>query len=409
MKFIGLFSGAGGLDHGFKQSGWQPVILSDYWLPAVNTLKANNPGVDVYDWDVADLDEDTINNALFKAGVSKTEVDAVIGGPPCQAFSRLNQNQLFEDGKETDINKNDPRRSLFMDFLRVVGYIKPKFVVMENVSDISTRKLGGNGQDKHKLIVEVIEEEFNNAGYRMKYSTIKTNEYNVPQKRKRIIFIGVRKDLNIIPTFPAAVKLNTSVKKQFEGIKKTDPNQDYKNHSEEWKNKISHIPQGGYYKDLPIEFKVLKPVTEEYIRTYTGQWRNFCFKNENGRLILFDTVWTKKSKKKVLVIKYGDVLFDMSVFIQQAVNGFDVFRIMPRMGTYLRRIRNDVSHTVTRNPLIHPEENRELTVREKAAIQTFPHNYEFIGSIQEQHILVGNAVPCNAAEIIANHLKALDK
>jgi len=409
MKFIGLFSGAGGLDHGFKQSGWQPVILSDFWLPAVNTLKANNPTVDVYDWDVAKLDESMINDALHKAGVSKSEIDAVIGGPPCQAFSRLNQNQLFENGKETEINKNDPRRSLFMDFLRVVGYIKPKFVVMENVSDISTRKLGGNGKDKNRLIVEVIEEEFNKAGYDVKFSIIRTDEYNVPQKRRRIIFIGIRKDLHIIPTFPATIKLKTSVKEQFKGIRKTDPNQECKNHSEEWEKKVSHIPQGGYYKDLPIEFKVLKPVTKDYIRTYTGQWRNFCFKNENGDLILFDTVWKIKSKKKTLVIKYGDILFDMSVFIQQAINGFDVFRIMPRMGTYLRRIRDDVSHTVTRNPLIHPYENRELTVREKAAIQTFPHDYEFMGSIQEQHILVGNAVPCNAAAIIADHLKSLDK
>jgi len=78
---------------------------------------------------------------------------------------------------------------------------------------------------------------------------------------------------------------------------------------------------------------------------------------------------------------------------------------MPRMGTYLRRIRWDVSHTVTRNPLIHPEENRELTVREKAAIQTFPPDYEFKGKRQDQHILVGNAVPVNLGLAIAEHLE----
>jgi site-specific DNA-cytosine methylase len=80
------------------------------------------------------------------------------------------------------------------------------------------------------------------------------------------------------------------------------------------------------------------------------------------------------------------------------------FQIMPRMGTYLRRIRETVSHTVTRNPLIHPTEDREITVREKAAIQTFPPEYRFVGTIQEQHVLVGNAVPCNLGRAIAEHV-----
>jgi DNA (cytosine-5)-methyltransferase 1 len=75
------------------------------------------------------------------------------------------------------------------------------------------------------------------------------------------------------------------------------------------------------------------------------------------------------------------------------------------MGTYLRRIRWDISHTVTRNPLIHPREHRELTVREKAAIQTFPPDYEFCGKLQDQHVLVGNAVPCNLGKALARHLE----
>ena len=80
------------------------------------------------------------------------------------------------------------------------------------------------------------------------------------------------------------------------------------------------------------------------------------------------------------------------------------------MGTYLRRVAPKVSNTVTRNPLIHPYENRELTVCEKAAIQTFPNAYEFLGNTQDQNILIGNAVPCNMAKILGSHLiKLLDK
>jgi site-specific DNA-cytosine methylase len=140
------------------------------------------------------------------------------------------------------------------------------------------------------------------------------------------------------------------------------------------------------------------PVDLDFVFSYDGADKNFCFKDGE------DLVDFK-------ILKEGTAILNNNIYsrekLEVIVKGRELFRAMPRMGTYLRRAGWDISHTITRNPLIHPEQNRELTVREKAAIQTFPHTYEFCGSIQEQHVLVGNSVPCNLAYNIAKHLDKL--
>lgn len=384
--FISLFTGAGGLDQGFIDAGWEAAFMVDSWKPAVDTLKANHPSTVAHLADLSNNPDTIVRECLNLTGLSSKDILCVIGGPPCQTFSRLNQNQLFEDGTETEDNLNDPRRSLFMDFLRVVRYIRPPFMVMENVFDLKTRKLGGAGPDKDRVIISVIAEEIDQAGYCVAFGVLKTQDYNVPQIRKRMIFIGVRKDLDIIPSMPLPVQLSTSVIGEFAKIRPEHPNQDMKTHSADWIDKIRHIPQGGYYNHLPLEYKVLKPIpytsdiVEIDMRTLMCLMKpGYCLRTLGG--------------------EYRQGIMSLAL-----VRSGDVFQIMPRMGTYLRRIRETISHTVTRNPLIHPTENREITVREKAAIQTFPPEYRFVGSLQEQHVLVGNAVPCNLGRAIAAHL-----
>lgn len=379
--FVSLFSGAGGLDQGFISTGWKPLLMVDNWKPAVNTLRKNHPDVLVFDDDLS-FPPPSLSWAV------SDDVDCIIGGPPCQAFSRLNQNQLFENGLETERNLNDPRRSLFMSFLRLAFAFDPKFIVMENVFDLRNRKLGGTGEDKDRLIIDVIFEEFKNIGYNVACKVLRSHDYNVPQMRKRLIFIGIKKDIKINPYFPDKIPLTTSVLDQFSKIRPDHPNQKRKHHSEEWIEKASYIPQGGYYNDLPPEYKVLKPVSREessfgVLPNHIHMIPGYCLKTKDGIFLEhmdIPTKWAEEAK---------------------------FYKIMPRMGTYLRRIRTDISHTITRNPLIHPTENRELTVREKASIQTFPPEYEFVGTTQEQHILVGNAVPCNLGKALAEHVDSL--
>jgi len=394
-KFVSFFSGAGGLDYGFIMNGWEPVFFSDFWKPAVDTLKENHPAVPVYDWDISTTDEVVILNAL-----SGENVDVVSGGPPCQAFSRLNQNQLFDGGKETEININDPRRSLFMDFLRVVEYIKPKVVVMENVNDIATRKLGGDGFDKNRLIVDIIQEEFEKIDYLVAFSVLNATKFNVPQNRKRMIFIGVRKDLGVFPSIPFDFVYGPKVfvRDVLKEIRSEDPNQEFKEQSKEWIEKVKHIPSGGYYKHLPTKLKVLNKMNLEDVYSYSGQDKNFCFEDNNN---LIDFKIVKQGKDYVVLM--ADEYYTFEDFKAVVLNKV-IYRVMPRMGTYLRRVSWKISPTITRNPIIHPEENRYLTIREKAAIQTFPRSYKFCGNTIDQNILVGNAVPCNLALAIAKHI-----
>ena len=133
--------------------------------------------------------------------------------------------------------------------------------------------------------------------------------------------------------------------------------------------------------------------------------RQFCVMRKDGTWDEFKTTQGLNKTAKFVGDLDGWELTMLQ--LEKETKGREIFRVMPRMGTYLRRIRWDVSHTVTRNPLIHPEEHRELTVREKAAVQTFPPDYEFCGKIQDQHVLVGNAVPCNLGRAIATHLETI--
>lgn len=394
--FVSLFSGAGGLDQGFVDAGWEPVFMVDNWQPAIDTLSANWHDAPVYGWDLADPADPFLGFALDNARRihGDAETLCVAGGPPCQPLSRLNNNQLFDGSRETERNLNDPRRSLFMSFVRIVRRINPPLVMMENVADLKTRKLGGSGADKNRPIIDVILEEFDSAGYRVAAEVLRAQDFNVPQMRKRIIFVGVRKGLDIAPSLPAPIPLATSVAAEFARIRPQHPNQDTKEHPAAWIDKVRHIPQGGYYNHLPLEYKVLKPIIDiveagkamgsfDATRRLVQIANGYCFKTADGRLV------------------------DGEMSRACMAAGGQFHKVMPRMGTYLRRIRETVSHTVTRNPLIHPTEDREITVREKAAIQTFPPGYRFVGTIQEQHVLVGNAVPCNLGRAIAAHLEEI--
>jgi DNA (cytosine-5)-methyltransferase 1 len=404
--FVSLFSGAGGLDQGFVRSGWKPVFMIDNWGPAVDTLRLNHH-TDVYGWDLSAIPVPVVKSAFDNAETYRKHIDCVIGCPPCQPLSRLNQNQLFRGGKVTKHNLNDPRRSLFMDFIRIVEYIRPPFLVMENVFDIKSRKLGGVGPQKNELMLTIILQEFEKAGYSVESGVLDASHYNVPQKRRRMVFIGVRNDLGFKPSLPASEGLSTSVRQEFDKINPFYPNQERKECDEEWKEKVSHIPPGGYYNSLPTKLKVLKPVNMDFVKSYSGQVREYCVEH-NGSFTEFK-VSSHISGERVVFLTGHQSPVDFSKISQMLNKGGKLLRIMPRMGTYLRRIKWDVSHTITRNPLIHPEENRELTVREKAAIQTFSPNYEFCGTRSDQHVLVGNAVPCNLGSAIARHLEEISK
>ena len=172
MNIISLFSGAGGLDLGFKKAGFNIIWANEYDKTIWETYK-NNHNTPLDCRDIRNIPSNEI-----------PECDGIIGGPPCQSWS--------EAGAQRGID--DSRGKLFYEFIRILKDKQPKFFVAENVS--------GMLADLHKEAVKNILHHFENAGYNITVNLVNAADYDVPQDRKRVFYIGFRKDLNIDYKFP---------------------------------------------------------------------------------------------------------------------------------------------------------------------------------------------------------------
>lgn len=172
MKVISLFSGAGGLDLGFIQAGHQIVWANDFFQDAVQTYRLNL-GEHIYFDSIHNVPSDIIPDG-----------DIVIGGFPCQGFSVAN----------TGRHEDDERNQLYLEMVRIIRDKQPKFFLAENVKGILSLNKG--------LIFKNILQDFKNLHYRVNYQLLNAADYGVPQKRQRVIIVGIRNDLNIKYTFP---------------------------------------------------------------------------------------------------------------------------------------------------------------------------------------------------------------
>ena len=169
---VSLFSGAGGLDLGFKEAGFDLVWANDFDVDAVETYKTNI-GDECVLGDISDISSDDIPNC-----------DVIIGGFPCQGFSMAN----------TKRHVLDERNSLYLEYVRILKDKRPKAFVAENVKGILSI---GKGE-----VIKAIIEDFTNVGYRVKYKLLNAADYGVPQTRMRVIIVGIRSDLNVDFEFP---------------------------------------------------------------------------------------------------------------------------------------------------------------------------------------------------------------
>ena len=203
MKVVSFFSGCGGLDLGFKQAGFDIVMANDNWLDAYNSYKMNFPETDFIYKDIREITEKEILTILKKQKVNK--IDVVIGGPPCQCFTRLNNNNL---------KANDKRNILFKEYIKKIRILNPDFVVMENVADLLVRK-----NEKGVFFKDMICNSFKRAGYKTAYKVFETEKYGVPQKRRRVIFLATKKQ-NINITFPTESARIVTVGESLNKLKK---------------------------------------------------------------------------------------------------------------------------------------------------------------------------------------------
>lgn len=355
---IDLFCGAGGLSEGFRQAGYHVLAGQDYDEQAGKTFAATHPEAKFVGGQIQDV---TAEQLLAVAGKKRGEIDVIVGGPPCQGYSVYNHQR----------GENDPRAGLFREYLRIVEGINPRWLVMENVTGI-TSIAGGN-------IVKEIKVAMGELGYRVDMRVLRAEEFGVPQERRRVFFIATRTDAPIQfpkPTHGPGLKPFVTVWDAISdlpmlingasagpGVYLKSAQNEYQklsrgecrrvvNHSasrlaEINMKRLRHIPPGGSWRDIPRELLpagMLKAKRSDHTKRY-------------GR--------PKKTDLACTVLTKCDV----------------------HWGAY-----------------IHPVQDRSFTVREAARLQSFPDFFEFQGSRTEQYVQVGNAVPPLLGKRVAESL-----
>ena len=194
---ISTFAGCGGSSLGYSMAGFRELLAVEWDDNAVETFKLNFPDVPVYHGDICKL---SVEQVLEMTGLQLGELDLFDGSPPCQGFSTAGKRQL-----------DDPRNSLFREYVRLLRGLKPKVFVMENVS--------GMVKGVMKIVFAEIMRELKASGYRVSARLLNAMYFNVPQSRERMIFIGVREDLGIDPSHPEAESVPVMVREAFKNIK----------------------------------------------------------------------------------------------------------------------------------------------------------------------------------------------
>ncbi len=341
-KIIDLFSGCGGLSLGFEKVGFSLALAIDHWDDSIKTLNYNRKDKIGTTKDVYDFTNDELR-------ILKKEVVGVIGGPPCQGFSMVGTR-----------DHKDKRNSLYLEFVRFVQVIEPKFFVLENVKGLLTLK---GGYFKHDIV-----KRFSDIGYNVTFKILRASNYGVPQNRDRIFFVGLKKDhfKDTFFEFPTENKKIVTTEEALSDI-------------------------------LNIEEK-------EKTQKYSGQPKNDYQKlmRKNSSLILNHEI-TNHSDQTIQIINKipdgGDIKSISS----------DYYKVRNYNNAFKRMDSKKPSNTIDcghRN-YFHYCQNRIPTVRESARIQSFPDNFEFLGSKTSQYKQVGNAVPPLLAYAIAKKIKKM--
>ena len=195
---ISLFAGCGGSSLGYKLAGYKELLAIDFDEDSVITFKLNFPETPIWKKDISTI---TGKEIMDTCNITLGELDVLDGSPPCQGFSSAGKRKII-----------DKRNDLFLEFVRLILEIKPKVFIMENVSGMVYGKMKG----KFKEIIL----ELKKTNYNVQCALLNTVNYNVPQNRKRLIFIGVRNDIRINPTFPLPSKKIITVKEAISSLPK---------------------------------------------------------------------------------------------------------------------------------------------------------------------------------------------
>jgi DNA (cytosine-5)-methyltransferase 1 len=345
-RVLDFFCGIGGLTLGLHKAGLESIGGIDNWPDAVRTFEHNHRSLRCLTADITALSVARIEQTF---GVNRSDVDVVVGGPPCQGFSTV--------GKR---DSSDPRNLLWEHYFELVNEIRPAYVLIENVEGLVVMDKGS--------VCERIVSSFGEIGYRMKWRLFRSADYGVPQLRKRVIFFGWLHGLatpvfprpngtppvtvadaiyDLPPLSPGEMKTEyqspptTDYQRARRGRTEVVRNHEAANHTPHLVEMLSHIPDGGNRKSIP-----------DHLQPKSG------FHNSYSRLA---------SDKPAVAVTSN--------------------------------MRKPSSARAT-----HPKQHRGLTVREGLRLQSFDDSFEVLGSRTSQYLQVGNAVPPLLGEAVGREL-----
>ena len=346
IKAIGLFSGCGGLDFGFKAAGVNFVGHIEIWDAANRIYSENFPNVKLLKTDINDVTNDDIQNWISEFGT----IDIIVGGPPCQGFSLA--------GKR---DSGDLRNQLYKQYVRIVRDIHPKVFVFENVAKLTSMK-----NKSGELFLNEILQSFADVGYTLKYKILNACNYGVPQSRERVILVGVRTDLNVQFEFPVEKYVKIDDLEQLNLFDVQKPLRTFQDAMEG----LESLENGERSKDDPLHWAIVHP--EHVIN------------------------WLKD-------VPEGKSAHDNDDPQKRPPSGFNTTYKRNTWKEPCSTISTNFNMiSGCRN--VHPTNTRSLTIREAARAQSFPDEFVFCGKWGDIRAVIGNAVPPLLAHSIAEEI-----
>lgn len=386
MRVLDTFAGAGGFSLGFEQALDFTIvgaIEKDSW--ACETFQHNHPNTKIIVNSIENLTDDEIKRTF-------SDIDVILGGPPCQGFSIANKKAL---------DSKDPRNSLFREFIRVGSILNPSLMIMENVPNLIKSKT----KDK-KLIIDIIVNELEQLGYNVYHTILKASDFGVPQIRKRLFVIASKIPLKT--PFPSPTHCFSEKPSLFNSNLKITPTL--------W-DAISDLPE---IEAREGEFKM------EYTKKAENDYQIFMRSSSDN---VYNHTAMKHSKRMVErfeSMSWGDSSADVPAHLKPLKrNGNGEISKKVYDQNNRRMFPFKPCHTIAASfyaNFVHPYKNRNFTPREGARIQSFPDHYVFKGKptvvsqkllqregrLNEKHLgqynQIGNAVPPLLAKAIAENL-----
>lgn len=329
MRIISLFSGAGGLDLGFHNAGFKTITANEFDKKICPTFRANFPNVDLIEGDIRNIPSERFADNIV----------GIIGGPPCQSWSEAGSLKGIEDA----------RGQLFYEYIRVLRDKQPLFFVAENVSGMLAKR--------HETAVNGFMKLFDEAGYDVNLKMLNANDFNVPEDRDRVFYIGFRKDLNIHDfEYPTPLEHKPTLREAIWDLQETAIPAREKNHT-----------NGG---DCAIP-------NNEY---FTGA---------------FSPIFMSRNR----VRSWDEPGFTVQASGRQC-------QLHPQAPKMIKVEKNLQEFVPGKEHLY-----RRMTVREVARVQSFPDNFVFLyDEVNMGYKMIGNAVPVNLAYHVAMSIRrALDR